>query len=81
MAGFAGPGVESMWDGAPTDFNIREDFPPESLDRALTAFANGRGSSIMTITCANPDTYEQATFDPENTICCARAWEGGRSSS
>ena len=65
MAGFAGPGVESMWDGAPTDFNIREDFPLESLDRALTAFANGRGSSIMTITCANPDTYAQAALDPE----------------
>jgi pyruvate-formate lyase len=65
MAGFAGPGVESMWDGAPTDFNIREDFPLESLDRALTAFANGRGSSIMTITCANPETYAQAALDPE----------------
>ena len=65
MAGFAGPGVESMWDGAPTDFNIREDFPVESLDRALTAFADGRGSSIMTITCANPGTYEQAALDPE----------------
>jgi hypothetical protein len=25
---------------------------------ALFAFAKGRGSSIMTITCANPETYE-----------------------
>ena len=60
MTGYAGAGVEAMWDGAPTDFNIREDFPVEALEQALVAFAQGRGSSIMTITCANPDTYEQA---------------------
>jgi Dyp-type peroxidase family len=65
MAGYSGPGVEAMWDGAPTDFNIREDFPIEALERALTAFANGRGSSIMTITCANKETYEDAARDPE----------------
>ena len=29
------------------------------------AFAEGRGSSIMTISCANPETYEQARLDPE----------------
>ena len=29
--------------------------------RRWSAFAQGRGSSIMTITCADPDTYEQAT--------------------
>ena len=41
MAGFAGKGVEAMWDGAPNDFNIREDFPVKSLEQALTAFAQG----------------------------------------
>jgi len=65
MQGFAGRGIEAMWDGAPTDFNIREDFPVESLEKALMAFAEGRGSSIMTISCANPETYEQARLDPE----------------
>jgi Dyp-type peroxidase family len=65
MAGFAGKGVEAMWDGAPNDFNIRENFPVESLEQALMAFAHGRGSTIMTITCADPETYEQATKDPE----------------
>jgi pyruvate-formate lyase len=54
-----------MWDGAPTDFNIREDSPVESLEKALMAFAEGRGSWIMTIGCANPETYEQARLDPE----------------
>ena len=65
MAGYSGPGVEAMWDGAPTDFNIREDFPIKILVEALTAFAQGRGSSIMTITCANADTMEKAVNDPE----------------
>jgi pyruvate-formate lyase len=65
MQGYSGPGVEAMWDGAPTDFNIREDFPVEELEGALVAFANGRGASIMTITCANADTFDQATRDPE----------------
>ena len=54
-----------MWDGAPTDFNIREDFPVEALERALVAFADGRGASIMTITCADAETYEEAKRDPE----------------
>jgi hypothetical protein len=35
---------------------IREDFPVEALKEALLAFARGRGSSIMTITCADPNT-------------------------
>jgi len=35
------------------------------LEQALMAFAKGHGSSIMTITCANPDTYEHAKRDPE----------------
>jgi autonomous glycyl radical cofactor GrcA len=65
MAGYAGDGVEAMWDGAPTDFNIREDFPVEALEQALVAFAAGRGSSIMTITCANADTFSAAVADPE----------------
>ncbi len=65
MMGFAGKGVEAMWDGAPTDFNIREDFPVEALEKALVGFAKGHGSTIMTVTCADPATYEQATKDPE----------------
>jgi Dyp-type peroxidase family len=65
MEGYAGRGVEAMWDGAPTDFNIREDFPVEALERALAAFAAGRGASIMTITCADAEAYENAKRDPE----------------
>jgi hypothetical protein len=58
-------GVDPMWDGAPTEFDILEDFPVESLEKALMVFAEGRGSSIMTISCANLETYEQARVDTE----------------
>jgi hypothetical protein len=61
IEGYAGCGVEAMW-VAPTDFNLREDFPVEALERALTA---GRGASLMTITCAYAETYENAKRDPE----------------
>jgi pyruvate-formate lyase len=37
----------------------------KELERALTAFAEGRGSSIMTITCANAKTFEHAARDLE----------------
>ena len=65
MEGYSGRGVEAMWDGASTDFNIREDFAVEALERALVAFATGHGASIMTITCANAENYEDARRDSE----------------
>jgi hypothetical protein len=54
----------TMWGGAPMDFNTREGFPVERLEKALMALAEGHGSSMMTISCANP-TYEQAGLNPE----------------
>lgn len=52
-------------DGAPTDLCIREDYPPEQLVEALHLFAQGEGSNILTLTCANPDTLANASRDPE----------------
>ncbi|MFB1479678.1 Dyp-type peroxidase [Corallococcus sp. RDP092CA] len=65
LSGYTGTGAEGFTSGAPTDFNIREDFPVGSLERVLHAFARGQGSNILTITCANPETFEQASKDPE----------------
>ncbi|MDI3288747.1 Dyp-type peroxidase [Polyangium sp. 15x6] len=65
LAGFSGSGAEAMWDGAPTDFNIPENFPGEALQRVLRAFADGQGSNIMTITCADAETFAGARKDPE----------------
>jgi Dyp-type peroxidase family len=65
LSGFTGKGAEAYTSGAPTDFNIREDFPVETLERVLAAFAQGQGSNVLTITCANPETFQQAALQPE----------------
>nr|QKW93937.1 4-hydroxyphenylacetate decarboxylase large subunit [Vitiosangium cumulatum] len=65
LSGYTGPGADSFTSGAPTDFNIREEFPVSSLQRVLTAFAEGRGSNILTVTCANPETFAEASRSPE----------------
>ena len=65
LAGYAGSGTDKIWDGAPTDFNIDEDFPFEELVRVLRQFADGRGSNILTVTCASPETLAAAPNRPE----------------
>lgn len=65
LSGYTGQGAESFTSGAPTDFNIREDFPVSSLEKVLAAFAEGKGSNILTITCANPETFAEASRNPE----------------
>jgi len=65
LAGFDGIGAELMSDGAPTDFNIDEDFPVERLVRVMQQFARGQSSNILTVTVANPDTFTEATGSPE----------------
>ena len=61
----AGGGTNAYWDAAPTDMNVREDFPVEALEQVLAAFAEGEGSNLLTITCANPETFADAAADPE----------------
>ncbi len=65
LQGFTGKGSSSYSSGSPTDLNIREDFPPEQLKQVLEAFAQGDGANILTITCANPETFAGATANPE----------------
>jgi pyruvate-formate lyase len=57
--------VDHLSDGAPSDFNIREDFPHAKLVEVLRAFADGRGSNIMTVTVANPETLRDAQSEPD----------------
>jgi len=59
------PGLNNMTDGAPTDFNIREDFPEENLVEIIKQFARGDGSNILTVTVASPETLAGAMNDPE----------------
>lgn len=65
LAGFEGKGAEMMTDGAPTDFNIDENFPVEKIVSIMQQFAEGQSSNILTITVASPDTYTHAVNSPE----------------
>ena len=65
LEGYTGPGADAFTSGAPTDFNIREDFSVASLEQVLHRFAQGQGANILTITCANPETFAGASEDPE----------------
>jgi pyruvate-formate lyase len=56
--------VNRLSDGAPSDFNIREDFPKDQLVQVLKAFADGKASNVMTVTVANPETLRDAEADP-----------------
>jgi pyruvate-formate lyase len=58
--------INHLSDGAPSDFNIREDFPLDKLVEVLKEFAAGRGSNMMTVTVANPETLREAEAAPQN---------------
>lgn len=62
---YDGCGSAAFWNGAPTDFNISEDFPFEKLVSILRDFADGHGSNILTITCVSPETFNKAPNHPE----------------
>jgi len=52
--------------GATIDLNIREDFPLDQLTELIGGFAHSQlGSNLITITCANPETYAEAMRLPE----------------
>jgi len=48
------------------DMNIKESFPLEDLQSFVKAYARGEvGGNLITITCADLETYKNATKDPE----------------
>jgi Dyp-type peroxidase family len=50
----------------PSDLNIAEDFPLDKLTELISEFSHSNvGSNMITITCADPSTYEQAAQLPE----------------
>ncbi|APU14932.1 MULTISPECIES: Dyp-type peroxidase [Actinoalloteichus] len=65
LKSLSGAGSAELWDTAPTDFNIREDFDLGVLKEVLRTFAQGAGSNLLTVTCANPETFAAACRDPE----------------
>lgn len=65
LAGFESEGVARMTNGAPTDFNIAEDFPLDSVKQIIRQFAAGSSANILTVTTASPDSFSRAMDDPE----------------
>jgi pyruvate-formate lyase len=57
--------INHLSDGAPADFNIREDFPEKQLIEAIQTFADGKAGNVLTFTVANPDTFIEAQKNPE----------------
>lgn len=64
LASWDDKAVNRLCDGAPPDFNIAEDFPPDELLAVIKAFADGGGSNMMTVTTASPSTFAAAEADP-----------------
>jgi pyruvate-formate lyase len=62
---YANRSIHRLGDGAPVDYNLPEDFPVANLASLLKDFAQGRGSSVVTFTVANPETFLRAQQDPE----------------
>ncbi|MBI1836802.1 MAG: Dyp-type peroxidase [Flavobacteriia bacterium] len=65
LAGFEGKGTDLMTDGAPTDYNIDENFPVEKLVQIMKQFVQGHSSNILTVTVANSETFSVAVDNPE----------------
>ncbi|WP_315823196.1 pyruvate formate lyase family protein [Paraflavitalea speifideaquila] len=65
LKSYSNEAIHHLSDGAPSDFNIPEDFPQQKLAEVLQSFANGQGSNVMTITTANPKTMYLAALAPE----------------
>ncbi|KAH8655360.1 dyp-type peroxidase family protein [Xylariales sp. PMI_506] len=55
-----------MSNASPVDMNISESFPLDDLRRFVGAYARGEvGGNLITLTCADLKTYQNATADPE----------------
>lgn len=61
---FAHSAIDRLGDGAPTDYNLPEDFPVDRLTDLVAAFARGEGGSIVTFTVADPATFLAAQQRP-----------------
>jgi len=67
MKSYQNKGAEIKFsNAAPVDMNITEDFPLEDLKQFIAAYSEGSvGGNLITLTCADIDTYRAASEDPE----------------
>lgn len=64
LESYADPSINLLSDGAPPDFNIREDFSENDLVNIIRAFAGGHGGNMLTITVSDPETFANAQQTP-----------------
>lgn len=66
LSSYSDSSIVLLSDGAPPDFNIREDFDEDQLTDIIMAFATGHGGNMLTITVANPETFTHAQENPDD---------------
>lgn len=60
------PSIKFLSDGAPCDFNIKEDFDVERLADIIKSFAIGKGGNMLTVTVCDPETFKAAQKHPND---------------
>lgn len=58
--------INLLSDGAPPDFNIKEDFDEVALTKIIKAFAEGHGGNMLTITVSDPESFKNAQDNPDD---------------
>ena len=67
LASYRSDAIEyGLSNASPVDMNIPENFPLDELAAFLRRYADGNtGSNLVTLTCADLNTYQAAARDPE----------------
>lgn len=65
LRSYGNPVMEHFGDGAPVDYNIREDYPVQDLVKFIRRFADGEGGSVCTFTVCDPQTFASAQQNPD----------------
>ncbi|MBJ2126585.1 pyruvate formate lyase family protein [Flavobacterium sp. IB48] len=66
LESYCDPSISLLSDGAPPDFNIKEDFNIDELTNIIEAFAKGHGGNMLTITVSDPETMANAQQNPDD---------------
>jgi pyruvate-formate lyase len=66
LESFSDSSINLLSDGAPPDFNIKEDFDEVALTKIIKSFAEGLGGNMLTITVSDPESFKNAQDNPDD---------------
>ena len=66
LESFSDSSINLLSDGAPPDFNIKEDFDEVALTKIIKSFAEGHGGNMLTITVSDPESFKNAQDNPDD---------------